>query len=420
MEGYRNEMGISYLDKPNKKRFIDDHLAKYLSADKRYKSEFVRQTAALFDEHPKSILRRIRRAREGPKPTKHRITKPVTSRRKGRPRRLLPDELVVLETLAIEAGHPCGKRFKAMLGDWLTAYIELHGEVPVASQQKLLSLSAATLDRNLQALRKRCGIRGRSGTKPGSLLREQVPIRTDNWDITKPGFLEADTVAHCGNSLEGSFVWSLTMTDVHTGWTENRAVWNKGAIGVVDAVRNIEAALPFPVLAIDVDNGSEFLNHHLVNYLSEHKNKPKLTRSRPYKKNDNAHVEQKNWTHVRQLLGYQRLENPALVPMVNALYAGDVTLLNNLFMPQMKLIEKVRVGAKLSKRYDAPQTPLQRLESSGTVDAETIQRLKALKLSLNPIVLRRSIHEQTKAIYRAVSEAQKQHLKSYRLGNPHL
>ena len=415
-------MGISYLDKANKDRFIRDNLNKYSAARRADKSEFVRRTSALFAEHRKSILRRIGRALAGPRPTKYRPQPKVTSptRPRGRPRRITADELCILEKIATEAGHPCGKRLKAMLPDWLPAYIALEGEVCMLSQQKLLSLSAATLDRNLLPMRKRLGFRGKSGTKPGSLLREQIPIRTDNWDITKPGFIEADTVAHCGSSLEGNFVWSLTMTDVHTGWTENRAVWNKGATGVVAAVKNIQAALPFTVLAIDTDNGSEFLNQHLIRYLSEHENKPKLTRGRPYKKNDNAHVEQKNWTHVRQLLGYQRFEQPELVPMLNALYQGDVSLLNNLFMPQMKLTEKKRDGAKIIKHYDAPQTPLERLAASEGIHPETIKRLRTLKQTLNPILLRRSICTQTSAINKAVSVTPKNKTNSPLLGNPHL
>jgi hypothetical protein len=152
------------------------------------------------------------------------------------------------------------------------------------------------------------------------LLKTQIPIRTDNWDITRPGFLEADTVAHCGGRLEGDFIWSVTYCDILSGWTCNRAVWNKGAHGIVEATRSVEASLPFELLGFDTDNGSEFLNWHLLRYFQERKKAVGFTRSRPYKKNDNGHVEQKNWTHVRQLLGYERLEDPALVGAINDLY----------------------------------------------------------------------------------------------------
>lgn len=161
------------------------------------------------------------------------------------------------------------------------------------------------------------------GTKPGTLLKNHIPIRTGFWDVSVPGFMEADTVAHCGNSLSGDFVWGLTLTDILTGWTECRATWNKGSTGVVNQVKAIEQALPFTLRGFDCDNGSEFLNYRLLRYFTEHPEKPQFTRSRPYKKNDNAHVEQKNWTHVRHLFGYDRLDSPAPVEKMNALYAND-------------------------------------------------------------------------------------------------
>jgi hypothetical protein len=178
---------------------------------------------------------------------------------------------------------------------------------------------AAQIDRLLAARKTRVGHRGRCGTKPGGLLKTQIPIRTDNWDITRPGYLEADTVAHCGGSLEGDFVWSVTYCNIYSGWTANRAVWNKGSAGVVAATREVEAALPFDLLGFDTDNGSEFLNWHLLRYFQERPKGVGFTRSRPYKKDDNGHVEQKNWTHVRQLLGYDRLGDPELVEPINAL-----------------------------------------------------------------------------------------------------
>ncbi len=149
------------------------------------------------------------------------------------------------------------------------------------------------------------------------MLKNQIPIRTHSWDISQPGFMEADTVAHCGNSLAGDFVWSLTMTDIDTTWTENRATWSKGAEGVLAQIRDIEARLPFLLKGFDCDNGSEFLNYHLLRYFTDHPSVTSFTRSRPYKKNDNAHVEQKNWSHVRQLFGYDRFEDPCLVNLMN-------------------------------------------------------------------------------------------------------
>jgi len=209
---------------------------------------------------------------------------------------------------------------------------------------KLLRASAATLDRLLRPLRALHPKR-RCTTRPGSLLKTQIPIRTHFWDVDRPGFFEADTVAHCGNSMAGDFVHSLTFTDICSGWTENRAVWGRGSLGVLERIQDIEAHLEFPVLGFDCDNGSEFLNHHLVRYFTDRPKQPALfSRSRPYAKNDNAFVEQKNWTHVRQLLGYDRLDKPALVPLINALYANEWSSLTNFFCPTLKLKSKTRLG----------------------------------------------------------------------------
>ena len=233
-------------------------------------------------------------------------------------------------------------------------------------------------------------------------LRNQIPIRTHNWDISQPGFMEADTVAHCGNSLAGDFIWSLTLTDIHTGWTECRATWNNGATGVIQQIKNIEASLAFELKGFDCDNGSEFLNHHLVRYFSNHKPKVKFTRSRPYKKNDNAHVEQKNWSYVRQLLGYDRLDNPKLVELINRLYANQWSLYQNHFCPTLKLLEKKRINSKYYKKYETPQTPYQRLMLSSHISDDNKKALNNLHQTLDPFVLKRQIDRQLKAIFKLV------------------
>ncbi len=189
----------------------------------------------------------------------------------------------------------CGKRLKVALPLWLPYYEPDHGALPEAAHAGLLAASASTLDRLLKAARV-AHPKGLCGTKPGTKLLKHIPIRCEHWDVTQPGFIEADTVAHCGNSLAGDFARSLTMTDILTGWTECRATWNKGSVGVIAQIKAIETALPFPLKGFDCDNGSEFLNHHLVRYFSGHPGQPSFTRSRPYRKNDNAHVEQKNWS----------------------------------------------------------------------------------------------------------------------------
>jgi hypothetical protein len=228
--------------------------------------------------------------------------------------------LAPLKVIWLACEQMCSKRLKVAVALWLPFYEQEYGALAEPVRQKLLRMSAATIDRLLKPERARYPGKGLCGTRPGGLLKHQIPIRTDNDDVDRPGYLEADTVAHCGNSLAGDFVWSVTFTDIYSQWTENRAVWNKGAQGVLQQVKEVEAGLAFELLGFDVDNGSEFLAFHLWRYLLDRPQPVPLTRSRPYRKNDQAHVEQKNWTHVRQLLGYQRLEQPELVPLINDLY----------------------------------------------------------------------------------------------------
>ncbi len=205
-------------------------------------------------------------------------------------------------------------------------------------------------------------------------------------------------MAHCGGSLDGDFIWSVTYTDIYSGWTANRAVWNKGAHGIVEATREVEKALPFELLGFDTDNGSEFLNWHLLRHFQDRPKAVWFTRSRPYKKDDNGHVEQKNWTHVRRLLGYDRLEDPRLVDLINTLYRECWEPLHNCFLPSAKLEKKCRVGAKVKRRHDAPRTPCERLLASPDVSVESKSRLKSELARLNPFELHRRLEEGLRSI----------------------
>ncbi len=296
----------------------------------------------------------------------------------------------------------CSKKLKAAIPLWLPFYETVYKALTPETQDKLLSISAASIDRALKPVRLTHGRKGLSGTKPGSLLKSQIPIRTHFWDISQPGFMEADTVAHCGNSLAGDFVWSLTMTDIYTTWTENRATWNKGAQGVLAQIQDIEEKLPFTMQGFDCDNGSEFLNYHLVRYFTDHPSVMSFTRSRPYRKNDNAHVEQKNWSHVRQLFGYDRFEDPSLVGLMNDLYANEWSLYQNHFCPSMKLFKKQRINSKYYKKYDAPQTPYHRVLASDQVDSEIKDHLKTVHQSLNPFILKKIIEKKLRVIFKHV------------------
>ena len=325
-----------------------------------------------------------------------------TPRRPGRPSRYnQPELLAVLRKIWLATDQMCSKRLVAAMPLWLPHYEVSFGVLEESVKSKLAGISSASIDRLLKPVRAQHP-KGLSGTKPGTLLKNQIPIRTTHWDITLPGFMEADTVAHCGNSLAGDFVWSLTLTDILTGWTECRATWNKGSGGVLDQIKSIEQALPFELRGFDCDNGSEFLNYHLLRYFTDHPDKPSFTRSRPYKKNDNAHVEQKNWTHVRQLFGYERFDNLKLVKLMNALYANECSQLQNHFCPTLKLKEKVRIGARYRKQYYPPETPYQRVLVCESVSDDEKSKLRILHETINPFDLRQKINAKLRTIFSMV------------------
>ena len=325
--------------------------------------------------------------------------KPRQRRKKPGPRRQYDGSVLApLKVIWLACEQMCSKRLKVALALWLPFYEQEYGALAEPVRQKLLRMSAATIDRLLKPERARYPGKGLCGTRPGGRLKHQIPIRTDNDDVDRPGYLEADTVAHCGNSLAGDFVWSVTFTDIYSQWTENRAVWNKGAEGVLQQVKEVEAGLAFELLGFDVDNGSEFLAFHLWRYLLDRPRPVPLTRSRPYRKNDQAHVEQKNWTHVRQLLGYQRLEQPELVPLINDLYR-TWGLLHNFFCPNLKLLSKTRKGAKTVRKYSPPQTPYQRLLESEHLSQNQKQKLPDQFQKLNPLQLKKRIEQQLKIVF---------------------
>lgn len=376
--------------------YLDNMLKRYKSANRRRKGELLDELCAASGYHKKHAIRLLnkrKKRRLGPKETR------------GRPEKY-PHNLYLepLKNIWLSADQLCGKRLKMALPLWLPHYSEEYGELAPAVYQGLLGMSASTIDRLLASSRVKCR-KGLSGTKPGKILKKHIPIKTDQWDETMPGFLEADTVAHCGTSLEGSFAWSLTMTDIYSGWTENRAVWNKGAIGVLNQISDIESRLPFEILGFDSDNGSEFLNWHLIRYFTNEE-RPKhiqFTRSRPYHSDDNAHVEQKNWTHVRQVFGYERFSNQAVVELMNELYKNEMSQMNNYFLPNTKLTEKQRVESKIIKKHDKPATPYQRLMQSEHISELKKNELTETYNSLNPFELKKAIKKKVDRIFRLIN-----------------
>jgi hypothetical protein len=334
--------------------------------------------------------------------------KPRARQKKPGPKRKYDETVLApLKALWLLSEQMCSKRLKAALPIWLPFYEQAHGALPAATRQKLLQISPAAMDRLLRKTRARYPRRRLRGTRSGpEALKRRIPLRTDNWDIKQPGFIEADTVAHCGQSMAGEFIWSLTFTDIFSQWTENRAIWNKSAAEVVDRVRELEQRLPFTLRGFDVDNGSEFLTWHLWRHFLQRPSPIDLRRSRPYKKNDQAHVEQKNDTHVRQLLGYERMEGAELIPLINALYVtwGD---LHNFFCPTLKLESKTREGARTVRKYQKPQTPFQRLMISPDVTAEQKRALEARFRELNPLTLKAKLEEQLKKLFRQLDSGKR-------------
>jgi hypothetical protein len=329
-----------------------------------------------------------------------RFTKPKPKKR-GKPP--IYDKSAIMKPLKriwLSANLPCSKRLKVILPLWLPSYEKEFGKLPRDSMTALHAISAATIDRLLKPTRVKYKGRGRSTTKPGSLLKKHIPIKTDQWDETRPGFLEADTVAHCGESMAGMFAFTIDCVDIATTWTEQRAVWGKGETGVLEQIKDIEDSIPFTLRGFDSDNGSEFLNYHLLRHFHHRKQPIQFTRSRPYHKDDNAHVEQKNWTHVRQWLGYHRLDNPDVVPLMNDLYKTQWRLYHNFFLPSVKLLEKKRIASKTIKRYDTPKTPYQRVMESPHVSVAIKQALKKEFVQLNPFKLRNAIEKKLAKIFK--------------------
>jgi len=316
--------------------------------------------------------------------------RPLVRPRPRRPRGPSYDRSViaVLASVWAAAGYPWSVRLKALLPLWLP-WIRRHHVLSRDAEQQLLRISPRQIDRRLRPRKNQLRHRLYGRTKPGTLLKHHIPIKTDHWDVSSPGFTEIDLVSHSGSCAEGEFAHSFNLTDIHTTWTETRAVLGKGQTGIVRGLEEMRQALPFRLQGIDSDNGSEFINDHLVRYAKTHR--IQFTRGRPYKKDDNAHIEQKNWTHVRKLIGWERFDTPEAVELLNGLYRNELRLMMNLFQPSVKLIRKERVGSRLHRIYDAPRTPLDRLRTCDGVDKARMASLLRLRATTDPFLLARAI-----------------------------
>ena len=375
-----------------KMEYLESIYLRYKKASKKEKSIILTEFCLNCNYHRKHAIRLLNNFK--------RFTKPKPKKR-GRPSKYnKPSVIEPLKRIWLAANLPCSKLLKAIIPLWLPYYAEEYSPLSLEQVKALLRISPATIDRLLKSTRLSYKHRGKATTKPGTLLKKYIPIKTEQWDEKRPGFLEADTVAHCGDSVEGMYVNTVNFVDIATGWSEQRAVWGKGERGVLIQIKDVENSLPFPLLGFDTDNGNEFLNWHLFRHFTQRKNPVQFTRSRSYQKQDNCHIEQKNWTHIRQWLGYERLDNPEVVALMNDLYTSEWRLYHNFFSPSVKLIAKKRVASKVIKRYDKPKTPYQRVLESKYVSASVKRILKEQMKGLNPFRLRHSIERKLKRIFR--------------------
>lgn len=368
------------MTKQAKRELQETIRPRYLKASKRERGRILDEFTAVTGYNRKYAIHLLRNGR--PKQRGKRV---------GRRWTYGPEVVAALVQVWEASGHLCGKRLQPFLTE-LVAALERHGELTIAPRIKaqLLKMSAATIDRRLRRARTSLPQRGRSTTKPGSLLKDAIPIRTfADWDEKHPGFVEMDLVAHCGETTAGEYLNTLCTVDIDTRWCELLALPNKGQRATFEGIQAMRKQLPFPLLGIDSDNGSEFINHHLYRYCQQEQ--ITFTRSRPFRKNDQAHVEQKNWTAVRQTIGYDRYESSETLTLLRAIYA-DLRLFINFFQPVMKLVHKTRVGSKARRKYDTAQTPYQRVLASAYISQDAKEQLRQLYLILNPVALQRRIN----------------------------
>ena len=305
--------------------------------------------------------------------------------------------------------YPCGQRLKPLL-DGEVGRLREFGELRISDEiaSRLERMSSATIDRKLKHQREVLHLlRSRGGPRPGYLLRQKIPIRLTEWDTSQVGYVEADMVVHCGSSSLGEYINTLSATEISSGWWEGEAILGKSQEHSFWALKEIRKRTPFKWKGLDSDNGSEFINQILYKYC--HREKLEFTRSRPNRKNDNAYIEQKNWTHVRKVLGYLRYDTPEELMIINDLYHHELRLYKNFFQPVMKLVSKERIGGRVKRKYGVSHTPYQSLMESGQLSTEAREGLKEMYLSLNPAELKRSIEAKLDKLYQVYQEKRRTH-----------
>lgn len=383
-----------------RKRFKMDYLKKiyhrYHKSDNMGKTKILDEFCKICSYVRKYAIRKL----NAPLPDND---KPKSVSPRIRKKKYLKETITMLEIIWKATNYLCSVRLHAAIPIWLPRLKEQY-HISDKVKKQILAISPSTIDRRLRNKKQKHKRKIYGTTKPGSLLKQQIPIKTERWNAKEPGFTEADLISHSGNSGEGDFIHSCNMTDILTTWTDTRAIMGKGQHASQEAIDDIKKELPFNLLGIDSDNGSEFINYHLLKYCLDHN--IQFTRSRPYKKDDNAHIEQKNWTHVRKVFGYLRYDSEQALSAMNDLYRNELKFLQNLFLPSQKLIKKVRIGSRYVRKYDKPQTPLQRLCAckSKNINKAKLKHYIELFNSLNPFVLSRIIDDKINSILKLASK----------------
>jgi len=376
------------MSQKSKHELVEVVRPRYLKASRVEKQKILDEFTSATGYHRKHAIRVL----------KNRVPRRKSRKRTGYPTIYRGEVVQVLEQIWEIYGQICSKRLQPFLPEAIRV-LERCQEIHLspATKELLLQISSASIDRCLRPMRRQTP-HGLSTTKPGSRLKNLIPIRTfTEWDEEQPGFMEIDLVAHCGNTAEGQFLCTLTCTDLCTGWTEVTGLLYRSQEAVAEALRRMRQRLPFPLLGIDSDNGGEFINDLLYRYCLDEK--ITFTRSRPYQKNDQAHVEQKNWSVVRHTVGYDRWETEPELALLESIY-DDLRLYINFFQPSLKLIAKERIGNKTIKRYDSAKTPYQRVLERKDISLDAKARLAHLYIQLNPAELRRRIDQKIAQLWK--------------------
>jgi len=380
------------MSKMSKKEYLNELRPKYRKANRKQKGQLLSDFCEFTGYHRKHALRLLN-------------SLPKTAEKTNRRRPRIYDQLTINALLVIwgASNKICAERLQPYIPEMMDKLIECRElEILPETKEKLLRISTSTVKRILKKEKNRSRIKIGGTTKPGSLLKSQIAIRYGRWEETDPGWCEADTVAHCGDSMRGEFVFSIDIVDICSGWSEQEAIWGKGDMTTTRGINNMRLRLPFPLLGLDPDNGGEFINWSLFRYCQKHQ--INFTRSRPFHKNDNAHVEQKNWTAVRQLVGYGRLDQKEQVGLLNGLYQNEWRLYLNFFQPirKQKRSTKNLVTGKVVKQFDQAKTPYQRLMEHSKITKAQKEMLQSTYQKLNPVKLLAEIDRKVKLIERTL------------------